>query len=55
MSTQANSLAPKLRHVAANEGSWTNVVGLPLELLPALFAELGEALADWQHWKGSCP
>ena len=32
------------------EGSWTNVVGLPLELLPELFAELGERLEDWQAW-----
>lgn len=31
-------------------GSWTNVVGLPLELLPGLFERLGERLADWQDW-----
>lgn len=31
-------------------GSWTNVVGLPLELLPGLFARLGERLSDWQDW-----
>ncbi len=28
------------------EGSWTNVVGLPLEILPALFAEVGVDLLD---------
>jgi septum formation protein len=27
------------------EGSWSNVVGLPLEVLPALFAEVGDDLA----------
>lgn len=32
------------------EGSWTNVVGLPLELLPELFAAVGEELAEWQDW-----
>lgn len=31
-------------------GSWTNVVGLPLELLPTLFTEMGERLSDWQDW-----
>ncbi len=28
------------------EGSWSNVVGLPLELLPGLFREVGVHLAD---------
>ena len=36
--------------VRSISGSWTNVVGLPLELLPGLFAKLGESLADWQDW-----
>ena len=31
-------------------GSWTNVVGLPLELLPGLFEEMSETLSDWQDW-----
>jgi septum formation protein len=31
-------------------GSWSNVVGLPLEVLDELFAELGEDLAAWQDW-----
>lgn len=37
-------------HVRGIEGSWTNVVGLPLELLPGLFRELGEELEHWQDW-----
>jgi septum formation protein len=37
-------------HLRAVRGSWTNVVGLPLELLPDLFAELGLELSDWQSW-----
>jgi septum formation protein len=37
-------------HVSRIEGSWSNVVGLPLEALPGLFADLGEDLADWQDW-----
>jgi septum formation protein len=36
--------------VSRISGSWTNVVGLPLEVLPALFGQLGETLADWQDW-----
>lgn len=40
-------LAP---HVTGIEGSWANVVGLPLEILPALFERAGERLADWQDW-----
>jgi septum formation protein len=32
------------------EGSWTNVVGLPLESLAALFEELGLQLSDFQVW-----
>lgn len=32
------------------DGSWSNVVGLPQELLPDLFARLGLDLADWQDW-----
>ena len=40
-------MGPMVRRV---EGSWTNVVGLPLELLPGLFAEAGESLAAWQDW-----
>jgi predicted house-cleaning NTP pyrophosphatase (Maf/HAM1 superfamily) len=27
------------------EGSWSNVVGLPLEPLPALFADVGDDLS----------
>ena len=37
-------------HVAGIDGSWSNVVGLPQELLPELFADLGLDLADWQGW-----
>lgn len=37
-------------HVESLHGSWTNVVGLPLERLPALFRSAGEDLADWQDW-----
>ena len=32
--------------VEAIQGSWTNVVGLPLEILPDLFEELGQNLFD---------
>lgn len=32
------------------DGSWSNVVGLPLEELPDLFHALGEKLEDWQDW-----
>jgi septum formation protein len=37
-------------HVTRIEGSWPNVVGLPLELLPELMSSMGEELADWQDW-----
>ena len=37
-------------HLTALGGSWSNVVGLPVELLPSLFADMGEHLADWQDW-----
>jgi septum formation protein len=40
-------LAPHVEKVA---GSWSNVVGLPVELLPALFVEAGEELRAWQDW-----
>ena len=32
------------------EGSWSNVVGLPLERLPAWFEELDLRLEDFVHW-----
>lgn len=37
-------------HVTGLDGSWANVVGLPLEALPELFSRAGERLADWQDW-----
>ncbi|MEM7247240.1 MAG: Maf family protein [Acidobacteriota bacterium] len=37
-------------HVTRVDGSWTNVVGLPLEILPGLWRELGHELHDWQAW-----
>jgi len=37
-------------HVEKLEGSWSNVVGLPLELLPSLFADVGERMEAWQDW-----
>ena len=37
-------------HVEGIDGSWSNVVGLPQERLPWLFAKLGLDLADWQDW-----
>jgi septum formation protein len=37
-------------HVDGIDGSWSNVVGLPQELLAALFARRGLDLADWQDW-----
>lgn len=37
-------------HVAGIAGSWPNVVGLPVELLPSLFRAAGEHLPDWQDW-----
>ncbi len=37
-------------HVAGLQGSWPNVVGLPVELLPELFEAAGEVLAEWQDW-----
>ena len=37
-------------HVAGIEGSWSNVVGLPQELLPLMFEDLGLDLKTWQDW-----
>ena len=37
-------------HVEGIEGSWPNVVGLPVERFPALFQAAGEELGDWQDW-----
>ena len=37
-------------HVERIEGSWSNVVGLPQELLPSLFARIGRSLAAFQRW-----
>jgi septum formation protein len=36
--------------VTSLDGSWSNVVGLPLEALPGLFQEMGERLEAWQDW-----
>ena len=40
-------MGSQLRNI---DGSWSNVVGLPLDLLPELFGAVGEVLADWQDW-----
>ena len=37
-------------HVARIEGSWSNVVGLPQEILPELFEGLGFTMELWQDW-----
>ena len=37
-------------HVEGVRGSWTNVVGLPLEVLPGLFSDLGLDLRTFQAW-----
>jgi septum formation protein len=37
-------------HVEQLQGSWSNVVGLPLEVLPALFQDVDEVMEAWQDW-----